>query len=84
MSATLYTAILIESFTGYQNQEAMVGQAMEECAAEQITDLDVKHGELVHILSKNPDGRWRAFVIRRQVGRLFRPSQCHGQVVSTH
>ena len=45
----------------------MVGQAMEECVPEQITDLDVKHGELVHILAKNPDGRWRVFVIRRQV-----------------
>lgn len=51
----------------YQNQEAMVGQAMEECVPEQLTDLDVKLGELVHILSKNPDGRWRVFVIRRQV-----------------
>ena len=40
---------------------------MEDCVAEQITDLDVKHGELVHILSKNQDGRWRAFVIRGQV-----------------
>ena len=45
----------------------MVGQAMEECVPEQITDLDVKHGELVHILANNPDGRGRVFVIRRQV-----------------
>ena len=40
---------------------------MEDFAAEHITDLDVKHGELVHILSKNQDGRWRAFVTRGQV-----------------
>lgn len=45
----------------------MVGLAMEDCKSEQIGDLDVRHGELVHILSKNPDGRWRAFVIRGQV-----------------
>ncbi|KAL5262051.1 hypothetical protein ACHWQZ_G007679 [Mnemiopsis leidyi] len=65
-SADKLAAIILK----YQNQEAMVGQAMEECVPEQLTDLDVKLGELVHILSKNPDGRWRVFVIRRQVQKV--------------
>ena len=54
----------------------MVGQAMEECVPEQLTDLDVKRGEFVHILSKNPDGRWRVFVIRRQVSYSIPLSLC--------
>ena len=68
------------SFSEYQNQEAMVGQAMEECVPEQLSDLDVKRGELVHILSKNPDGRWRVFVIRRQVCIFTLHSICVGLV----
>ena len=44
---------------------------MEECIPEQLTDLDVKHGELVHIIAKNSDGRWRCFVVRKQVRNLL-------------
>ena len=51
----------------FQHQEAMVGMSMEDCIPEQLGDLDVKFGELVHILSKNADGRWRAFVVRGTV-----------------
>ncbi|XP_063694139.1 uncharacterized protein LOC134825883 isoform X2 [Bolinopsis microptera] len=65
-SADKLAAIILK----YSNQEAMVGQAMEECIPEQLTDLDVKHGELVHIIAKNSDGRWRCFVVRKQVQKV--------------